>query len=116
MANSGRKNWVFHNETITASNGFELIVENDYVTVNIYITGDATSSTLIFEGKDNFDNWYPIQCVNLSTLDIASQTTTSGTNQVWQCDLTGLVKFRVRISSITVTEGQSISVYGRVVD
>jgi hypothetical protein len=109
--NAGKINWVFHNASTTTGNGDELKIRWDYQTVNIEITGTATSSTVVFEGK-SLDNgaWYPISCVNLTTLDLATQTT--GKNECWQVDLTGLISFRCRIHAIN---GGNLSIAGRTV-
>lgn len=109
--NTGKINWVFHNASVAIGNGNELNLRGDYQTINLEITGTAVASTLIFEGK-SLDNgaWYPISCVNLSTLAIASQTV--GKNELWQVDLTGLIKFRTRIYAIN---GGNLSVEGKVV-
>lgn len=111
MANSGKKNWNFQTSATTTGDGFELWVDGDFQTINLEISGTATSSTVVFEGK-SLDNgsWYAISCVNLSTLTLASQTT--GKSELWQADLTGLIKFRTRISAIS---GGNLSVSGKVV-
>lgn len=112
MGNSGIINFVFHNESTTTGNGSELNVNMGMTTLNFEISGTATSSTCIFEGKSvDTGEFYPVQCVNLGTLALANQTT--GKSELWQCDLTALTKFRVRISTIS---GGNISIKGRAVD
>lgn len=108
MANQGVENWTFHNSVTTTGSGKELNVTN-ITNVNFEISGTATSSTCIFEGKSVDDgSFYPIQCVNLTTLSLANQTTSKG--ELWQIDCTGLVSFRVRISVIS---GGNLTIKGR---
>jgi hypothetical protein len=112
MSNTGIINFVFHNQSTETGNGSELSINSGMTTLNFEISGTATSSTCIFEGKSVDDGvFYPIQCVKLSDLTLASQTT--GKGELWQCDLTALIKFRVRISVIA---GGNISVKGRAVN
>lgn len=92
-------NHTFHNNTIAISNGNILNIITGMVTMNIFITGNATGTTCIFEGKDEDGNWYPVNCANLSSNAYANQTT--GKNEVWQADLTSWFAFRIRISAIT---------------
>lgn len=112
MGNIGIMSFVFHNQSTLISDGFELSVSSGMITLNFEISGTATSSTCIFEGKSVDDGaFYPIQCANLGTLVLASQTIDKGS--LWQVDLNGLIKFRVRISAVA---GGNISVKGRAVD
>jgi len=109
--NTGKINWVFHNASAAIGDGDLLKIRGDFQTINLEITGTAVASTLIFEGKSHDAGaWYPISCVNLSTLAIASQT--AGKDELWQVDLTGLIQFRTRISAIN---GGNLSVDGKVV-
>lgn len=109
--NAGKINWVFHNASTTTGNGDELKIRGDYQTINIEITGTATSSTIVFEGKSQDGGaWYSISCANLANLDITSQT--AGKNELWQADLTGLISFRTRIHAIG---GGNLSIVGKVV-
>jgi hypothetical protein len=110
MGNIGVTNVTFHDATITVSNGKEYSIGYGEDTLNVEINGTATSSTVVFEGKGLSGNWYLIQGVNLSTLDMATQTI--GKGQMWQFDLTGLVGIRMRISAIN---SGNLSVVGRAV-
>lgn len=78
--------------------------------ITFEVTGTSTTSTIVFEGKGSSGAYYPIACINLSTLD--SDTQTTGINEIWQSSLTGLIGFRTRITSIS--DGY-ISIQGRVV-
>lgn len=112
MFNSGIANWVFHNQSTIQSDGFPLLVGGGMTTINIEITGDASSATLIFEGKaiDN-GNFYPVKCVDISTYEMANSTSNIGS--IWQVNVSALISFRVRISNIA---DNSITVKGRVVE
>lgn len=112
--NYGIINFNFQVNPSDVSDGNELKISADMLTMNIFITGDATASTCIFEGKDLDGNWYAVKCANLTTLTLATQTT--GINEVWQVDLTAWVGFRVRISALTLGEGQSVNIKGKVVN
>ena len=104
-------NWIFQNTVTSTGNGNELIIYSGMVTASISITGTATTRQCIFEGKDLDGNWYAIQCVNLTTMSLASQTT--GINEIWQASLEGFTSFRVRIANIS---GGNITVKAKVVD
>jgi phosphotransferase system IIA component len=111
MSNVGMVNWVFQNNASAIGNGNEMWVHVGATTANIEITGTGIS-TCIFEGRSIDDgNWYSIIGVNLSDLSMASSTTSKGV--LYQCDLIGLIQFRVRISSYT---SGTVTVKGRVVN
>jgi len=99
---------------VVPTNGEELVIRADMETINVFISGDATSSTCVFEGKGIDGKWYEVKGANLTTLDIATQTTSI--NQVWQFDLLAWVSFRVRVSALTVTGAKQITIMGRVVN
>lgn len=81
-----------------------------FKTITIEISGTSTSRTVIFEGSSVSGTYYAIQGVRLSDLSTASQTT--GTGELWQFDVTGLVNFRARLSSVT---GGVVDVKGKAV-
>lgn len=95
------------NAATAIGNGTVFTVGN-HTTLTIEISGTATSSTVIFEGSGASNNFIPIQGVNLSDLSMDSQTT--GKNEIWSFDLTGLNSFRARISSIS---GGGLSIAGK---
>ena len=89
------------------SNGTNFAVSTNK-TITVEITGTSTSRTVIFEGSSVGGSFFRIQGARLSDLVIDSQTTGSG--EVWQFEVTGLVNFRARISAIA---GGNVSVKGR---
>jgi hypothetical protein len=108
--NSTQINWIFHNATTSPSAGNELNIFAYMQTANIEISGTGTA-TVYFEGKatDN-GNYYPIAAVNLATLNV--ETTTTSIGSLYQVDLTGLYKLRVRLDNVV----GSINVSAKVVD
>ena len=69
--------------------------------VLIEITGEATARTVVFEGYSEGGIWYPLCAVNMSTYDIASQTTAI-TNELWSVsNFYGITQLRTRVSSLT---------------
>lgn len=96
-------------DAIAAGNGSEITV-GGAETATLEISGTSTSRTILFECQSVGGAWYPIQGVRLSDLSMATQTT--GKDEVWQFDITGLAAFRARITAIA---GGNISVKGRVV-
>jgi hypothetical protein len=79
-------------------------------TLTIEINGTSTSNTIVFEGSSISGTYYAIQGVKLSDYTMSSQTT--GINELWTFDLTGLSSFRARISNVY---GGSVSVKGKAV-
>ncbi|RKN84118.1 hypothetical protein [Paenibacillus ginsengarvi] len=79
-------------------------------TVTIEITGTSTSRKIVFEGASISGTYYPIMGVRLSDMFLGTQTT--GINEVWQFDATGLVNFRARLSDVA---GGNVTVKGRAV-
>ncbi|PKM50878.1 MAG: hypothetical protein CVV02_09165 [Firmicutes bacterium HGW-Firmicutes-7] len=108
MENGEVKDISFHSESITISSGNEYSIDEISSEINVEIIGTATSSTIVFEGSVN-NSWIAIMAQNLTTLAYASQTT--GKNEIWQVNLTGLSGFRCRIARIG---GGNLSVSGRV--
>ncbi|MEF3310819.1 hypothetical protein PV433_18200 [Paenibacillus sp. GYB004] len=100
---------VLHDASTAAGDGTALAV-GAYRTLTLEITGTSTSRTIHFEGASVGGTYYPLKGIRLSDLAMGTQTTSSG--EVWQFEVTGLVTFRARISSIS---GGSISVKGRAV-
>lgn len=79
--------------------------------LTVEITGTSTSRTIVFEGSSTSGAYYLISGTKLTDLATANQTT--GTGEVWQFDVTGLVNFRARISVAPV--GGNVSVKGKAV-
>lgn len=103
--------WLFQNATTTGNGNIFKSGRNDQIT--IYITGDSTSRTILFEGCDaeSTPNWFPIPAVKLS--DLTSATSTTGNNEVWVIDMAQWVGVRCRISAIA---GGTVKITGRVVE
>lgn len=90
-------------------NGTPLAVEG-FKTLTVEITGTSTSRTIVFEGASISGVYYAIMGTKLTDFATAIQTT--GTSELWQFDITGLVSFRTRISAIA---GGTVNVEGRVI-
>lgn len=93
----------------TAINGTEINVAG-YSLLTFEISGTSTARTIVFEAAAASGAWIAIQAVKLSDFTTATQTT--GTAELWQVDLTGLSKFRTRLS--TVPTGGNVTVKGRL--
>jgi hypothetical protein len=79
-------------------------------TLTIEINGTSTSRTIMFEGASVSGTYYPI--TGVKTSDLTTAVTTTGTGEVWQFSITGLVSFRARISAIA---GGNVNVKGKAV-
>lgn len=101
----------FHDGVSSTGNGTPYKTTADGSTITFSIKGDSSSRTLVFEASVNGTEYYAIKCANLTTLSLATQTT--GNDELWQVDITGLHSFRVRVSAIS---GGDVTVLGRVVD
>lgn len=109
MIGSSTTDFVFHDAAIAVGEGTPFDV-GGYRTVTIEITGTSTSRTILFEGSSVGGTYYPIKGMRLSDLMMGAQTT--GTGEVWQFEVAGLVNFRARISAVS---GGNVSVKGRAV-
>jgi hypothetical protein len=105
------KDIIFHENETNISNGNEFVIINNANSITFEITGSSSSRTIEFEGKSLSGEYYSINCINLTSLSLTTQTT--GNNELWQVDLTGLVSFRTRISAIS---GGNVTIKGRVVE
>jgi hypothetical protein len=105
--------FTFHKEAVALANGNELSIKSGMNLANVYITGNPTGSTCVFEGQDEDGKWYPIKCANLTTLNLA--TSTNNVDEAWQVDLSAWNKFRVVISALVVGLDESITVKAKVV-
>jgi hypothetical protein len=103
----------FQDAIAAAGDGTALEVTSStksYKTITLEITGTSTSRTVVFEGSSASGAWYPIQGVKLSNLAMGTQTT--GNNEVWQFEVTGLASFRTRVSAVA---GGNVTVKGKAV-
>lgn len=97
------------NAATATGNGTALDVKG-LKTLTVEVSGTSTSRTVIFEGASVSGTYYPITGVKLS--DYTSATQTTGTGEVWQFDITGLVNVRARVSAVA---GGNVSVKGKAV-
>ncbi len=109
MANASKIQFVFFNERTTTGNSPVLLVHGDYQAANIEITGTATSFECVVEGQVVSDEWVEISVVELSDINIVREITEKG---VYQLDLTGWQKVRVKLNSIA---GGNLHVKSKVV-
>lgn len=107
-AGSQIQNMTLQNAT-TAGNGTAFTVGSNK-TLTISISGTSTSRTVVFEASDVDGNFTPFQGVRLSDLEMGIQTT--GTNEKWQFEVTGITSFRARVSAIA---GGNVVVKGTAV-
>lgn len=107
--NTTTDRYVLQNAATTTGNGNVFMVgRNDQIT--IYITGTATSSTVVFEGLDADGNVYSAPAFKMPDYTLASQTT--GKNEAWVIDLSKWYSIRTRISAIN---GGNITITGKIV-
>lgn len=104
------KAWIFQDSVTTTGTG-TLLYPNRNDNVTVYISGTSTSRTIAFEGQDTENNWFAIQGVRLS--DYSKANSTTGTNEAWTIDLSGVVAFRANVTAIA---GGTVRVTGKVVD
>lgn len=97
-------------ENATAISNGKTFVVGAVKTITIEITGTSTSRTIVFEASSVSGAYYPIQGTKLQDFTLSSQT--SGLNELWVFDVTGLMNFRTRISDIS---GGSVNVRGKAV-
>lgn len=102
-------NIILQNATTIVSVGTPFSV-NAFKTITIEISGTSTSRTINFEACSVSGAYYPITGVKL--LDYSMATSTTGNNEVWQFDITGMENFRTNVTSIV---GGSVTVKGKAV-
>ena len=104
----------FQSEATAIGNGTEYMINFNHegeLIIVLDITGTTTSRTIIFECAGENGVYSNIIGYKMSDVTLASQTT--GNNELWQFDLTGLSKFRARISAIV--DG-NVTIKGKVID
>lgn len=99
----------FHKDAVVASDGKEAIVF-DAKTLTIEIYGTSTSRTIAFIGRGPSGTDRAIMGVRLS--DLATAVSTTGTGELWQFDVTGLVSVFCDLQAVA---GGNVSVKGRMV-
>ena len=100
---------IFHDEAVSASNGTELEV-GGYKTLAFEIYGTSTSRTVEFKCKSESGTLRSIMGVKVN--DFSTATSTNGTGEIWQFDITGLTSI---IIDLTAVAGGNVSVKGRVI-
>jgi hypothetical protein len=100
----------FQDGVTTTGNGNVYTVKGKGTVMTFQITGTSTSRTLVFEASVDGTNFVAVKCANLSILSLETQTT--GSDEIWQYDLSGIHSFRVRIGAVA---GGNITVIGRAV-
>lgn len=81
-----------------------------YKILTIEIRGILDSSNVAFEGSSLSGAWYPLAGTNMSTF--LPSTSTTGNEEIWQFDITGLTQVRFRIVSIN---GGNLTIKGMAV-
>jgi len=99
----------FHNAATSIGNGTEFTVGN-MKTLTIEIYGTSTSRTIEFYGKGDSGTLRSLKGINLSTFE--SATSTTGTGEIWQFDITGLVGVIIKLAAVS---GGNVTVKGRAV-
>ena len=99
----------FHNEATSTGNGTALTVGNKK-TLTIEIYGTSSTRLIKFYSKAASGDLRPLMGINISTYEMATQTT--GTGEVWQFDITGLDSVIIDIAAIT---GGNVTIKGRAV-
>lgn len=99
----------FHNAATQAANGNALTV-GEYKTLTVKITGTSSSRTITFYAKDPDGNLTALMGVRLS--DLATGTSTTGTGEYWQFDVTGV---EAVVMDLTAVAGGNVSVTGKAV-
>lgn len=109
LTGSNVQDVTLQNAATAAGNGTPFVVEG-FKTLTIEIIGTSTSRTIFFEAASVSNISLPIQGVKLLDMSVGSSTT--GNNELWQFDVTGLVSFRARLSSVA---GGNVSIKGKAV-
>ena len=99
----------FHNDATSTGNGTALTVGNKK-TLTIEIYGTSSTRLIKFYSKAASGDLRPLMGINISTYEMATQTT--GTGEVWQFDITGLDSVIMGITEIT---GGNVTIKGRAV-
>ena len=99
----------FHDAATTAADGTPFTV-GAYKTLTVEISGTSTSRTVAFIGKGASGAAIAINGVNLATLAVTTSTT--GTGELWQFDLSGLTTV---LMDLTAVAGGNVSVKGKAV-
>jgi hypothetical protein len=102
-------NFTFHNAATAAADGNSFPVGR-YRTLTVEIYGTSATRTVAFMGVGPSGAAYAISGVKLS--DLTTGTTTTGTGELWQFDITGLSQV---IMDLTAVAGGNVTVKGKAV-
>lgn len=102
---------IFHDAAVAAADGAVFTV-GGYKTLVVEILRSATSGTIAFKGRGPTGADIALMGVNLGTF--ATATSTNGTGELWQFDISGLSSVLMDITAI-VAGGGSITVKGTAV-
>lgn len=100
---------VFQDASATTGNGIEFFVDGEKsLTIEIY--GTSTSRTVTFYAKSASGTVRALKGLKMS--DWTSDTSTTGTGEIWQFDITGLYSV---IMDLTAVSGGNVSIKGRAI-
>jgi hypothetical protein len=100
---------VFHDAATAVSTGLSLDVYR-LRTLTIEVSGTSATRTVAFKGIGPSGTAYAIAGVKLS--DLTTGSTTTGTGELWQFDITGLTQV---IMDLTAVAGGNVTVKGKAV-
>jgi hypothetical protein len=104
-------NFIFQDKATTIGNGNTYVNSYDAETLQLEITGTATSFTVVFKEQTVSGNFYSTLVTNRQDYSIVNQTSLK--DSTWEVSIKGLVGFRVIITAIS---GGNLTVSGRVVN
>lgn len=107
LAESKVKEHTFHHETAAAAEGAAFVV-GGYKVLTVEIYGTSTERAVVFMGGGPSGEARYIAGVKLSDLSLATSTT--GNEELWQFDITGLCSVNMEITSVA---GGNVTVKGR---
>lgn len=109
LTGSNVKDIIFHDAATVAGSGTIFDV-GGYKTLTVEIYGTSTSRTVEFVARGPSGTDVALSGVNVSTNAVATSTT--GTGEIWQFDITGLISVFMNLSAVA---GGNVSVKGRAV-
>jgi hypothetical protein len=101
----------FHDNTTSTSKGRPFDV-GGFSTLTVEIYGTSSSRKVEFKAISRSGTEIPITGINLNGFNIANNTT--GNNEIWQFDITGLDKVIMDVTALSGS-GANITVKGRAV-
>lgn len=101
---------VFHDGSSATGTGVILPVE-EYRSLTIEIWGDSASRTIDFKGIGLSGS--PASLTGVRTSDFSTGTSTNGSGEIWQFDVTGLEKVYFNLSAVS---GGKVYIKGKIVN